>query len=117
MSMNRVKMSVAGMDFTITTDEDPAYMSALGGDLNNKINRILRENDNISVTLAAMLVALDYSDKFVKTEDSADNLRKQLKEYLEESSSSRLKTDSAKREIDRLNREIEALKAQLADKK
>ena len=41
MSMNRVKMSVAGMDFTITTDEDPAYMSALGGDLNNKINRIL----------------------------------------------------------------------------
>ena len=110
MATEKVKHNIAGTEYNIRTDEDPVYIAALGNEINNKITRLMEDNDSLSVVMAATLVALDYCDMYVKAEDCADNLRKQIKEYLEENSHSRTQTDNARREIERLKKENAELK-------
>ena len=49
-----------------------------------------------------------------KATASADNLRAQIKDYLEDSARARMEVDVARREIERLNREISNLRNKLA---
>ena len=63
-----------------------------------------------SVTTAAVITALDYLDELKKTNLSADNMRAQIKNYLEDAAKAKLEVEEAKKEIDRLRREIGYLK-------
>ena len=65
---------------------------------------------------AAVLVALDNADASKKATASADNLRAQIKDYLEDSARARMEVDVARREVERLNREISDLRDKLAAK-
>ena len=67
------------------------------------------------ITMAATITALSYCDEAHKASDGADNLRSQIKDYLEDSSHARMEAEEAKREIERLKREIQTLRARLSD--
>ena len=56
---------------------------------------------------------LDQADACKKATASADNLRAQIKDYLEDSARARMEVDVARREIERLNREISNLREKL----
>ena len=84
MEKNRVRLNICGADYTITTEDDPKYVMALGDELDAALTKTLRENNRLSVTQAAILAALEYADMYKKAEISADNLRSQIKEYLED---------------------------------
>ena len=62
----------------------------------------------------AVLVALDQADSCKKATAAADNLRAQIKDYLEDSARARMEVDVARREIERLNREISNLRERLS---
>ena len=64
------------------------------------------------MTQAAVLVALDNADASKKATASADNLRAQI----EDSARARMEVDVARREVERLNREISELREKLANK-
>ena len=59
------------------------------------------------------MIALDYANSAKKAEQSADNLRAQIKDYLEDASQSKSERDFYKREIDRLKTEQKAGAAQI----
>ena len=65
------------------------------------------------VRLAAVLAALDYCDEAVKATESADNLRSQIKDYLEDSSQARMEADEARRENEKLKKEVQTLRSRL----
>ena len=72
------------------------------------------ESPSLSQTQCAVLVALDQADAAKKATASSDNLRAQIKDYLEDSARARMEVDVARREIERLNREISNLRSKLA---
>ena len=78
MEKNRVRLNICGTDYSITTEDDPKYVMALGDELDASLNKTLRENNRLSVTQAAILAALEYADMYKKAEISADNLRSQI---------------------------------------
>ena len=86
---------------------------ALGDELDAALTKTLRENSRLSVTQAAILAALEYADMYKKAEVSADNLRGQIKEYLEDSARSKMDAEIAKREVERLTRELQNAQAKL----
>ena len=47
-------------------------------------------------------------DEAKKAEAAADNLRAQMKSYLDDNARARMEADNARREADRLRRELEA---------
>lgn len=116
MEKNRVNIKICGSSYTIVTEDDPDYVEELGELIDKEMKQIGTESPSLSTTQCAVLVALDRADAYKKASASADNLRAQIKDYLEDSARARMEVDVARREIERLNREISNLRNRLAEK-
>ena len=110
MAKNRVHLKIGGSAYTVLTDDAPEYVEELAEELDKEMRSIINENPSLSVTQAAVLTALDKADTCKKSTASSDNLRAQIKDYLEDSARARMEVDVARREIERLNREISSLR-------
>lgn len=116
MEKNKLRLNICGTDYVIISEDSEEYMYLVGKEVDEKMRNILDNNDKISVTMAAVLTALKYCDLSKKSEENADNLRVQIKDYLEDSSKSRMEADEARREIERMKREIQMLRMRLAER-
>lgn len=112
MEKETLTIHIGGSEYTILTDEDPAYVEALAETLDKDITAIVAANRRLSMTQAAILVALDYADKAAKESESADNLRGQIKEYLEDSARYKMEAEVARRDVERLQKELKDTKRQ-----
>jgi len=108
MEKTRVKLTICGNDYYINTDDDPKYVQELGAELDQALTRITKDNHRLSMTQAAILCALDYADEAHKANESADNLRNQIRDYMEDSQKYKMEAEVNKREVDRLNKELQA---------
>lgn len=110
MEKTKVKLSICGNDYFITTDDDPKYVQEIGNELDERLTKIVHENSRLSITQAAILASLEYADMARKASDTADNLRSQIKEYLEDSARNKMEAEVARRDVERLNKELQALR-------
>ncbi len=113
MNKNRVQVKIGGATYTIVSEDDAQYVEALAEEINNEIRSVCNSNPSLSITQAAVLVALDQCDACKKASASADNLRVQIKDYLEESARAKMEVEVARHEVERLNREISNLRDKL----
>lgn len=113
--LNKVKITICGTDYYITSEDEESYILSVGNEVNERMTTMLNENQRVSTTMAAVLCALSYADENRKANASSDNLRSQIKEYLEDSQNARIEAEDAKREVERLRRELQALRLRLAD--
>ncbi len=111
--MNRISLTICGTEYAIATEEHDAYMLDLGGRIDREM-RELMSNPRISTTMAAVLTALNQADMAQKAVDAADNLRAQMKGYLDDNARARQEADAARREADHLRQEVALLKQKLA---
>ncbi len=102
---NRVKLEIRGINYYITTDESPEYTEELAKDIDARLAEILKGGSFISMTQAAVLVALEKADEAKKNEDELETLRVQAKEYLEDSAKAKSERDYYKRELERIKTE------------
>ena len=75
MGKNKVRLTIGGLDYYITTDEDVAYMKNLGEDLDDEITGLIHDHPRLSQVQAAVLSALDYADRLKQAEKSNDFLK------------------------------------------
>lgn len=106
----KIKLVVGGIDYLINTNEDEGYVQALGNELSRYMDNLAKDNPYLSTTMVAVLAALDHLDESKKAKEDAEKLRMQMKEYIEEAACARLEADEARREINRLNRELRAMR-------
>jgi cell division protein ZapA (FtsZ GTPase activity inhibitor) len=116
MSKNRVKLNICGAECVVASDDNEDYVRSIGNEVEKAITAITEKNDRVSLTMAALITALSYCDDAHQASSGADNLRSQIKDYLEDSSRARMEADEARREIERMKREIQTLRARLSDK-
>lgn len=115
MEKNRVTLKIFGNTYSILTEDDPAYVEDLGELINKEMHAISNDVPTLSQTQCAVLVALDQADACKKANSEAVNLRVQIKDYIEDAARAKLEVDVARREIERLNRELSSLRNQLAN--
>lgn len=115
MSKNRIKLNICGSECVITSDDSEGYVRSIGDEVEMAMEDIIDKNERVSITMAAIITALSYCDDAHKASAGADNLRSQIKDYLEDSSHARTEAEEAKHEIDRLKREIQSLRSRLSD--
>lgn len=109
--MEKIKLIIANEEYNISTDNDLDYVAQLGEELNRRITDIISGSSRISVTQAAILTALEYADVAKKGETTSENLRGQIQEYLEDAARARTDAEIAKRELERVSKELAALKS------
>ena len=112
MEKTKVRLQICGTEYTISSSEDDAeYMRALGAELDGKMHELQQENPRLSITQCAVLCALDYLDASKKADSGAENLRSQIQDYLEDAARARTDSEITKRELDRVAKELAALRA------
>ena len=113
LSKNRIKLNICGCECVIGSEDSESYIRSVGEEVQKTIDEIMDKNERVSVTMAAITAALSYCDDARKAAGTAENLRSQIRDYLEDSSRARLETEESRREIERLKREIQTLRARL----
>ncbi len=115
--MNKVKVTICGKEFNLKTEDAPSYYIGLAKKVDTEIYRMASSADNISVQSAAILVALQAFDEAQKANDSIDNIRTQIKEYVDDACQARLERDEALKNEKALLARISALENEVKIKK
>lgn len=114
MAKNRIKLTICGCECALCSDDSENYIRSIGDEVQKSVDGILSQNERISITMAAVISALDFCDAAHKASASAENLRAQIKNYLEDSSHARMDAEESRRELERVKRENQTLRARLA---
>ena len=98
---NKITVSIADQEYTLVATEDEGYMQKVAQHVDAKVQEVL-DGAKVSMVDGAVLAALNVADEYFKEVEAAENLRRQLKEYLEEATKMKLELSEAKREIFKL---------------
>lgn len=111
MPTNKIRLEICGSTYVICTTDPEDYTLSLAQKLDKAMNEILTATPQASVTTAAVMTGLAYLDELEKSSASADNMRGQIKDYLEDAAKARLEAEEARRELERLRRELSYLRS------
>ena len=95
---NRVTMTICGQDYTLVADENAAYMEKVGALVDEKMQE-LRNGGHFSRSDAAVLAAINLADELFKQQEGSENLRRQLKTYLDEATAAKNEASDLKRQL------------------
>lgn len=110
---NKVKVTICGREYALQTDETPSYIMGLAKRLDKQINEMVNSADNLSVAAAAVFIALSYMDEANKSTESIDNIRTQIKDYVDDAGHARLERDEAVKELEMLKTRFACLENDL----
>lgn len=116
MGKNKVRLTIGGLDYYITTDEEIAYMKNLGEDLDDEITGLIHDHPRLSQVQAAVLSALDYADRLKQAEKSNDFLKSQIQMYMEDAAKAKTEAEMARREAERMTRDLRSIRRSLEEK-
>ena len=98
---NRVVVTIGGKDYTMVAAEDESYVRRCAGLVDKHLGEV-SAGGKLSQADAAVLAAMNIADQLMKEQEISVNLRRQVKENLEEANALKLELSEAKREIFKL---------------
>ena len=97
---NKVVVTISGRDYTMVAVEDEAYVRRCAAHVDAQRREV--SNSRLSQADAAVLAAMNIADQYFKEQEAAENLRRQIKDNLEEANRLKMELSEAKREIFKL---------------
>ena len=108
MASNRVVVKICGEDYTLLTEDPAEYTQKVGAYVGEKMQEILSEA-RVGRLDAAVLAAMNIADELFKLKASDEQLRTQVKGYLDEAGKSKAQVSELKRENFRLQQRLDKL--------
>ena len=99
---NKVTFRIAGMAYSVSTDEDPEYMKSLAATLDSRITALSRRG-GASLLQNTTMAALEALDQLNKQKKNNEALKAQLKTCLKDSARAKSERDQLKRILDQKN--------------
>ena len=103
---NRVVVNICGEEYTFIAEESASYMQRVGAYVGDKMQEVL-SGTKVGRTDAAVLTAANIADELFKAQAAAEQLRGQIKGYLDEASKAQSEVSELKREIFRLQQRLD----------
>ena len=103
---NRVVVTICGEDYTFVAEESTTYMQKVGAYVGDKMTEIVN-GAKVGRTDAAVLTAANIADELFKSQAAAEQLRSQIKGYLDEAGKAQAEVSELKREIFRLQQKLD----------
>lgn len=98
---NKVTVTIAEQDYTLIADQDAAAVEKIAAHVNTKVCEVMN-GSHLSLADSAILASMNIAEEYFKEMEANENLRRQLKEYLEEGAKVKQELSEAKREIFKL---------------
>ena len=106
---NRVTVNICGEDYTLVAEESTAYMEQVAALVDKRMGEVIA-GAKVGRSDAAVLAAVNLADELLKSEQAAENLRRQVKGYLDEASKAQAEASELKREVFRLQQRLDSRK-------
>ena len=106
---NRITVSICGEEYTLLAEESPSYMQKVAALVDAKMSEIMGSG-RVSRMDAAVLTATNMADEMLKQQGNTENLRRQLKEYIDDANKAKSELSESKREIFKLQQELDKLR-------
>ena len=103
---NRVVVNICGEEYTFIAEESASYMQRVGAYVDEKMQEVL-SGTKVGRTDAAVLTAAHITDELFKAQAAAEQLRSQIRGYLDEASKAQSEVSELKREIFRLQQKLD----------
>lgn len=103
---NRITVNICGEEYTFTAEESPSYMQKVAALVDEKMASILQAS-RVNHADAAVLAAVNIADEYLKALSGSENLRSQIKDYLDEANRAKAEASELKREVFKLQRRLE----------
>lgn len=111
--MNKVKVNICGKDYALTTEESQSYVTTIANRLDSRITEILNSGSSISLQSATMVTALSLMDETYKLNESIDNIRTQIKGYVDDAARARVERDDMLRFAEELSVKVQKLESEI----
>ena len=98
---NTIKVIIDGRDYNMVAVEDETYVRRCAELVDQQIKEV-SVGGRLSQADAAVLAAMNIADMLLKEQEASENLRRQVKENLEEANALKMELSEAKREIFKL---------------
>jgi cell division protein ZapA len=102
---NKVEVRIAGKDYSLVGFESDEYIQKVGLYIDRKMNEILKVNNKLSTSMAAVLTAINVTDDLFKTQQNEQKLKGELE-----------KTSDDIKKLTGDNKKLSAANTELADK-
>lgn len=110
---NIVNVRIFNRPFSLSTDETEHYMKKIAAVVDERVRSYVSANLNTNVIDAAILAALECVDERQKALATIDNLRSQIKDYVDDAGDARLKCDEALKELRELRKKCAELEKEV----
>ena len=97
---NKITVSIAGQEYTMVAAEGEDYVRRVAAHVDSQMREVLSQGRLSQAD--GVLAAMNIADQYFKEQEAAENLRRQIKEYLEEATKLKMELSEAKREIFKL---------------
>lgn len=101
---NRVIIDIAGQEFTMIIEDDGQNLRRAASYVDQRVRQVI-DDTHLSLMGASVLTCLNVTEELFRALEQAENLRIQLKEYIEESAKSKNELGELRREVNRLKRD------------
>lgn len=106
MEKNKITITINNRDYTLMSDDTKEHMEKVAEYIDKKISEIvLACGGGLNLQDISILAAINVADDFFKSEETSDNLRSQIKQYIDEASKANFENNQLKAEISRLKAE------------
>ena len=103
---NRVVITICGDEYTFVAEESATYMQRVGAYVGDKMQEVL-DSAKVGRTDAAVLTAANITDELFKAQAASEQLRSQIKGYLDEAGKAQAEVSELKREVFRLQQKLD----------
>ena len=103
---NRVVVNICGEEYTFVAEESASYMQKVGSYVSEKMEEVLN-GAKVGRSDAAILTAANITDELFKAQAAAEQLRSQIKGYLDEAGKAQAEVSELKREVFRLQQKLD----------
>ena len=117
MDKTKVKLRICDIDCTITSDDNEEYVRTIGDEIDRAISAVLKKNDRISLSMAAIITAMTYCDESAKAKAELAELKTLDKNRSNEYERLKQAAETAQTEAEQLRSELQVLHAFLTEDK
>lgn len=106
---NKITVIIGGTEYTLMSDDAPSYMLRVADMVDGKMEEIL-SSGRVSRMDAAVLAAANLADDLLKQQAATENLRNQLKGYLDDANKAKSELSECKRQVIKLQQRLQQKK-------
>ena len=116
MENKRVEVKINNVEYLLVTNEPEEYVQRVALLVNKRMGQIQEVNKQLSTAMTAVLAAINIADDLLKNESVLDNIREELRRYIDEAKTKGEALEEKKLEVETLKEDMHKLQIELAKK-